>query len=498
LIKEAQVVLLRPPDPMGMVDILSHVLPTNLGYLAAYLQQGGIGVEIWDYEQDSFAAVEFLKRLEMTAPIVVGISCMTPTIINGHNVASLVKKHFPNIVTVVGGAHSSAMPEETLGEFPNFDLVVNQEGEATFLELCQRALEGDGFADLTGVTRRDGEDIIREEGRSFIDNLDDIPYPARELYQNPNKFRGHSTRGFSNKLNSTEIFTSRGCPYKCTFCAIVATFDRTVRFRSPQNVFDEVKEVKERFNIDHIVVADDTFGLKKGRIEELCDGFGSLGLNSWNCDTRVDCVDKDILQLMKDSGCTKVAFGIESGSERVIALNEKKIDLDRVREAVRYANEVGIKNVEGNFIIGSHPDETLEDLELTQKLIRELPLTFVSISVIVPFPGTPNFTTMKERGDIFSEDWANYVMFGQAPVWRTKHFGPEDLIRHQRRLNRQFYLNSRYMTRMLLKIRSLSELAYYAKAGKAFIRWSFGGSAGGSGSEMDLSDASFQPISTSQ
>ena len=181
---------------------------------------------------------------------------------------------------------------------------------------------------------------------------------------------------------------------------------------------------------------------------------------------------------------------------RLIGLNEKKINLDRVREAVRWANEVGIKHVERNFIVGSHPDETFEDLELTQKLIRELPLTFVSISIIVPFPGTPNFTTMKERGGIFSEDWSNYVMFGQAPVWHTKHFEAKDLLSHQKRLNRQFYLNPKYMTRMLLRIRSLSELAYYAKIGKAFIRWSFGGKVVAPGSEMDLIDTDFQPMST--
>jgi len=141
---------------MGMVDVLSHVLPTNLGYIAAYLMREDVDVEIWDFEQERFEAVEFLKRVEDASPRIVGISCMTPTIINGHQAASLVKKHFPNIVTVVGGAHSSAMPEETLREFPSFDLVVNQEGEATFLELCQRASDGDGFEGLVGATYHPG------------------------------------------------------------------------------------------------------------------------------------------------------------------------------------------------------------------------------------------------------------------------------------------------------------------------------------------------------
>jgi radical SAM superfamily enzyme YgiQ (UPF0313 family) len=480
---------------MGMVDILSHVLPTNLGYIAAYAKQKGVSVDIWDYEQDPFSAVPFLKRLEQASPDIVGISCMTPTIINGHNIATLIKKHFPHITTVVGGAHSSALPEQTLREFPDFDIVVNQEGEVTFHELCLRSREGDGFEGVKGITRRDGEEIIREEPRDFIDDLDSVPFPARELYQNPTKFRGHSSRGFANSLNSTEIFTSRGCPYECSFCAIVATFERSLRLRSKENVEEEVREVMRRFRIDHVVIADDTFGLKKGRIEALCDTFGRLGLRSWNCDTRVDCVDREKLRVMKSSGCTKVAFGVESGSARVIALNKKKIDLERVRAAIRWANEVGIKNIEANFIVGSHPDETFEDLRMTERLIRELPLTFISVSVLVPYPGTPNFEYMKERGDIFSEDWSKYVMFGQLPVWRTNHFSPEDLLKHQKRLNRSFYLNPRYMARMLLNIRSFKELRYYAKAGKAFIKWVLGGDVVPPGQTMDLSDGGFLPDS---
>jgi len=383
------------------------------------------------------------------------------------------------------------LPEQTLREFPDIDIVVNQEGEATFLELCQRLADGDGLEGVQGITRREGEEIIREPSRGFISDLDSIPFPARELYHTPTTRRGHVTRGVSNELGSAAVFTSRGCPYKCTFCAIVATFDRTVRFREPESVFEEVKDIRDRFNINHIVIGDDTFGLKKGRIENLCEGFGSIGLKSWSCDTRVHCVDKNILQMMKDSGCTKVAFGIETGSDRVTALNQKNIDVEKVRAAVRWANEIGIKNIEGNFIVGSHPDETLEDLKMTENLIRELPLTFVSISVLVPYPGTPNFDYMKERGHIFSEDWSKYVMFGQPPVWRTNHFDSEELLHHQRRLNRAFYLNPRYLTRMLLRIRSLSELAYYIKAGRAFVNWSFGGDVVQAGAEMDLSDEAF-------
>ena len=484
---------------MGMVDVLSHTLPTNLGYIAAYAMREGFDLEVWDYELEHFLAVKFLERVRDVQPAVIGFSCMTPTIVNGHHIATLVKRHFPHVITVVGGAHSSALPERTLEEFPFFDLVVNQEGEETFLEICRIVRDGDPVRGLVGTTWRDGKMIIREQSRPFIKDLDAIPFPARELYHMVGKQSGHSSRGFSNKLKSTEIFTSRGCPYNCTFCAITATFERTLRLRSPGNVFAEIEDVQKRFDIDHFVIADDTFGLEKGRLETLCEGFRSLGVKSWNCDTRVDCVTPESLRLMKESGCAKVAFGIETGSPRVVALNKKKIDLERAREAVHWAKEAGIKHIEGNFIIGSHPDETPKDLELTAKMIRELPLTFVSISVIVPYPGTPNYEIMMERGHIYSTDWSEYVMFGKAPGWRTEHFSPDDLLRYQKRLNRAFYLNPDYMLHMLLSIRSFSELGYYLKAGKAFIKWVGGGDVMSEGADkMDISDEGFYPAFVSR
>src|SRR6185436_201708 len=146
-----RVVLARPPDPMGMVDVLSHTLPTNLGYLAAYLIENGHEVDIWDYELEPFGVAAFLARLRDYRPGVIGFSCMTPTIVNGAKLAGLVKRHAPEIVTVVGGAHSSALPRRTLMEFPDFDVVVNKEGEETLVELVQKLAAGDGLRGTPGI-----------------------------------------------------------------------------------------------------------------------------------------------------------------------------------------------------------------------------------------------------------------------------------------------------------------------------------------------------------
>jgi radical SAM superfamily enzyme YgiQ (UPF0313 family) len=212
-------------------------------------------------------------------------------------------------------------------------------------------------------------------------------------------------------------------------------------------------------------------------------------LKSWSCDTRVDCVNPDKLKLMKASGCTKVAFGVETGSERIVRLNQKKIKFADVRNAIRWSREAGIRQVEANFIVGSHPEETLEDLELTAKLIKELPLTFIFISVIVPYPGTPNYDYMDQRGLIFSKDWSKYVMFGQTPCWRTVHFTSEELVQYQRRLNRIFYLDPGFLFRTLSGIRTLRDLLYYMKAGKAFVRGVLGGSVAPNPQVVDVSEA---------
>jgi radical SAM superfamily enzyme YgiQ (UPF0313 family) len=197
---------------------------------------------------------------------------------------------------------------------------------------------------------------------------------------------------------------------------------------------------------------------------------------------------------MAATGCKKVAFGVETGSDRVIKLNEKKIDLHRVRQAIAWAKEAGIKHIEANFIVGSHPEETLEDLKKTQQLIKELDITFVSISVIVPYPGTPNYEIFKKNGFIYTDDWTQYVMFGQAPGWRTKHFTPEELLKYQKKLNTSFYLNPKYMLKLLSRVRSFNELGYYVKSGKAFVKWALGMDITNKKREMsNYSDKTFIP-----
>ncbi|MDH4162993.1 MAG: B12-binding domain-containing radical SAM protein [Nitrospirota bacterium] len=443
----------------------------NLAYLASYLRRDGFSVSLVDFEVEAYSDRKLLDLVEKTRPLIIGISSVTPTIINTGRICEMVKTSHPSITTVVGGPHVNGLPAETLREFPFIDIAAFGEGEETFAEICRNVAAGKRVDGIKGTVHRSGDQIVRQAARPLIEDIDTLPFPARDLISYAEQ-AGHSSRGFSNKALSTELFTSRGCPFPCTFCAIRATFGETVRFRSPASIREEVSQFMEQYHFGHVIIADDTFTLRPDRTLEICEILAGANVPSWSCDTRVTHVSRKLLQAMKQSGCRKVAFGVESGSPQVLERIRKRITIEQVREAVQLASEAGIEHVEGNFIIGSDPDETSADIALTRELIMTLPWTFVSVSIIVPYPGTPVRSLMESRGLIDpSATWEDYEMFGTIPRWRTAHFDAAELLRLQKALTRSFYLRPSYIARQIASVRSWSDVRYWLQAGMTYARW---------------------------
>ncbi len=467
-----KIVFVIPPSESPTLKFVSYQQPINLAYLAAAVIKAGFAAEIWDYGIDEFIENDFINRIAECDPSVIGIHCKTFNIIQGHHVAGIVKKYFPGIKVVVGGPHSSALPVETLKEFPNFDMIAIGEGEATIAALCREISGENNLKNVKGLAFREDGAVVFSEKRELIQNLDDIEYPARHLLSKSSYNKYHPTRGISPlNYNVTEIFTSRGCPGKCIFCAVNVSYGNRVRLRTVDNVLGEVEECMLRFKYNHIIIQDDTFTLNRARVSGILDGFRKLGLKSWSCDSRVDTINEAMLKEMASSGCKKISFGVESGSERILKLIKKNISVDQIKRAVKWAKKSGIDIIECTFIIGSHPDETYDDLQATWRLIKEISPDIISVSIIVPYPGTEVYKLMEERGYIDDKRWNDFQMIGSEPHWHTANFSSRDLLKLQRKIINQYYFSPKYLIKSISKIKSVEEMQYLLKTGLEYIRF---------------------------
>jgi len=465
-----KVFLIRPQTLTGKYAFIGKQFPMNLAGLAAFLIAGGIEVKIYDFDVENFSEDAFISRLREYQPDIVGISCCTPTIINGHKIASIVKQHNPEILTVVGGPHASALPERTLSEFPDFDVAVIGEGEQTLLDICRNPdLSGRGLKQTAGLTLRNNGEVSRTQVRELIPDLDSLPFPARELLP-MHLYRGQSHRGFSRDfLKITEIMTSRGCPGRCIFCASEVTMGKALRFRSADNVKAEIQQCRERFGFNHFIISDDTFTLNVPRLEDICKYFKKSKI-TWNCNARVWPISKEQLALMAESGCTGITFGVESGSSRILELIRKNITIRQIKDAFLWARQAGIKLIEADLIIGSHTSETREDIGLSIKLINEISPDIIMASVVVPYPGTALYGLMKEKNLLdIPEQWDKYLFIGSYPVWHTDNFSPRELVLMQKRILNNFYFNPRYIIKRLKSINNIRELKYWITAGLSFL-----------------------------
>lgn len=412
-------ILLIDPPFYRFMGYYYRYFPLGLAYLAATLRDNGHLVEIYDADCNRDADDIDYSRLEDKYPDLVkdinkpdhrvwkeargvikefnpdlvGITTMTTKVASAFKLASLCKDLDQDVIVVIGGPHATVKADETLRIHPDIDFVVRGEGEISFSDLVVVLEEGGALDQISGISYREDGEIVHTASGPWIEDLDAVPFPARDLLMGQETYTSE---------DMGLLMTSRGCPYHCTYCA-TSVWGQRVRYRSVENVITEMKLVEERYGTRQFTLKDDSFTINKKRVHRFCDRLIEEDLKvSWDCNTRVNVIDEELLRKMKRAGCNGIKVGIESGSQRILdSVMEKQITLDQVREAARLFRKVGI-HWTGYFMMGV-PGETAEEVRSTLSFMEEVQPDFVSFSVYEAFPGTRLFEVGVERGLVESE-----------------------------------------------------------------------------------------------
>ncbi len=461
-------------QPRGTEEVskeyVSLQYPINLGYIASVLIENSYDIKMVDFNVINPKKLPYF--ISKYQPDLVGLTTMTSSIYNVKRIVSEIKRINKKIITVLGGIHASALPVQTMKEIKDLDYLIFGEGEKTIVELVECIINKKRLNSVNGIVFRKKGKIIKNRPRALIENIDTIPFPARDLLPMELYSKRHVSKGFSRKdIKIIEIITSRGCPNNCIFCASRLNYGHRLRFRSYKNITNEIKECIEKYGITHISIEDDTFTINRNLVVKLCDFFNKKNL-TWNCNARVNTVDYDLLKIMVKSGCKKISFGIESGNAEILKKIKKGITLPQTIKTVRNAKKAGIRYVECTFMIGSHIDETLDQVYDTFKLIYKLMPDIIMVSIMCPYPGTEIYKMMVDKKYLDKNpDWSQFSFYGDLKRYkRLTHLTTKQMSRLQHKILKEYYGSPKYILSQLAQIRSLKEIKYFFRMGITFIK----------------------------
>lgn len=427
-----KILLIEPPFHRFM-GFYRYFYPFGLASIAGYIKERGHDVLIYDADHGekpvSMTSLDLLevfpkylegikdqnhpiwKEIEKVildyGPDLIGITFMSTKIGAVQQITKIAKQIFPDVPIVLGGPHPSVLFRSSL-QNSEADYAVIGEGEETFVELID-ALEKrtKAISDIPGLAYQNSHnEIVLTSPRPLISDIDSLPFPDRESLFKLDTYRPDDL---------SMIMASRGCPFNCTFCS--SLWERRVRNRSIPNVIAEIEYLIDRFHTQNIYFKDDTFTVSKSRVLELCRMLRKKKLNvEWECLTRIELIDERLTLEMQDAGMNYLKIGIETGSERLLKAINKHITLDQIRKGAAILNKLDQK-WSAFFMIG-YPDETEEEIKMSLNLINEIRPTYVSMSVLAPYPGCQIYYDLEKSGHIGeNSNWNLYdpfSLFAQA------------------------------------------------------------------------------------
>lgn len=466
--KEA--VLINPPisleDRYGkdMKNFGALSEPLGIAYIAGYIDSLGYKATIIDAPAEQLDIDAVVSKINSFESIpVVGISVLTTVFHVVKNLCSKIRKAFPDILIVLGGPHCTALPERTLYEIKEADIICIGEGELTFAEILKASGKSEWHS-INGICFRYEGEIVRTSPRQFIKNLDEIPPPARHLLP-MSKYHLTVSRVARQKSYCPTIIVARGCPFKCTYCS--RTFGKSLRIHSIPRIISEIKMLIDTYDVRQINIEADTLTANKRFLHELCNDLIDNGLDKivkWTCESRVDTVDENDLFLMKKAGCWQISYGVETGNQRLLDIINKSVTLEQIRKTFALTKKAGI-TIRGFFMLGL-PGETRQESLNTINFAKEIDPLWAQFTITVPYPGTKMFDDLRKSGEIKTLDWSLYNTWSG---WKGQKLIPfvangrtiEELSFLQKYALRSFYMRPVVVSRFIRTIGSVNDIRKY-------------------------------------
>lgn len=448
-----KIVLVRP-------NYKSHIItpPLGLGYLSAYLKKFGINTEMIDGLKENLNSDRMIERILDLKPDAVAITCLTTFYKEAVSLSRELKKN--KMITIIGGPHPTFLPYRTLVESQS-DYVICGEGEIPLVDLIRSKFRNDNIQGVYSLDnlKNERQDVIKAQ---IVENLDELPFPNWEQ-MNPRSYtkapHGAVIKGFPVGV----IVSSRGCPYECTFCAAPKFCDRKIRFRTPENVVDEIEYLINNFKIKEVHFEDDNLTFNAENIKKLCRLLIEKKIKiHWACPNgiRADHISPEIIQLMKDSGCYYFAYGIESANPQILRNIKKKESVETIEKAIEIADKVGI-STQGFFIFGL-PGETAASIEENINFALRSKLSRAQFMILDVLPGSELWDTLKGK---FIPNWEKESY--REPEWLPEGITREQLLAAQTNAFKKFYLRPKIFLR-LLKLINYRQIYYLIKRLKVY------------------------------
>jgi len=450
--------------------------PMWLSYAAALADKKGYDIDLIDAPADGFDLEYVINRVRNFSPGLMVVDTSTPSIYNDVKVCERLKEVLPKFFILLVGTHVSALPEESLKLSNCVDAVAIGEYDYTVVEMAEVIRKKGDLGTVKGICYRKSKEVICNERRPFIEDLDEIPFISTiykrflkiENYFNPNALYPMVT-----------ITTSRGCPFRCTFCVYPQTLmGRRFRLRSIENVVAEMEYIVENFpQAKAIFFEDDTLTVNKQRCIQLSETITKRGIKiSWTANARVG-LDIEAMKKMKAAGCRSLCVGFESGSQLILDKMKKAIKLEEIYKFMDDAKKAGLL-IHGCFMAGL-PGETKKTLKETLKLAKKLKPDTVQFYPVMVYPGTEAYDWYKERKLISTDDFSKWLTPKglHNTVIRTKELSSEELVKFCDDARRAFYLRPTYLLyKAKQSVKNSQEMKRNLKSARTFVQYLFKGS----------------------